>query len=403
MPRMSSQSFAATLMRVDAEAMSLRAAFHAEPDPPGEESRTVARIVRQLKAYGVPIGQLHSGVGVVVTFPGRAAGPTLTIRTAIDGLPIQERTDAPYASRQPGIMHACGHDVGIAVLLALGKLVQAQPPKGTLRLVFQPAEETLRGAKQMLKTGALHLVPTDFICGFHLTPKLPIGTVGYTPGIIMAGVDDFDVTVQGSGGHVGAPDASADALLTACQIVSSVRQVLAQHAGPGQAALHVGRIQGGTARNVVAQRTTLEGTLRYLSQADASELWAGLESRILEVARTQRTQATLRRNRVIPMLRCGPVGEGLLQRALRRLSPSPELRPVQASMAADDAALFYERAPGLYWLVGCGVDGHLGTPPLHSDRFDAPDDALRVALAVAASVTHEFFHWRRQVHGIQTK
>jgi hippurate hydrolase len=355
-----------------------RELFHATPCLSGAEEPTERAIAEELVRLGVRAEDVsgHPGVVAVVRGPGPAM---LTVRTAIDGLAVPERTGLPFRSRVPGVMHACGHDGGIAVLLTLARVLGRRGSRrGSVRLVFQPAEETLTGARLMLERGALALGPADAVCSFHLTPSLPDGHVGLAAPIAMAGAEQLVVEVHGGGGHTSAPHRGGDALAAAAEFVSRVPAVLRRAVDPREpVALGIGRAEAGTAPNVLAQRARLEGTARYLLRDAMDAVRDGVAAELGAIAASWRVAAEAHWTEQCPPVHNDPALAELLHATARNALGAAKVARVPPSLAADDVALLHERARGVYWLVGCGGGG-----ALHTSTFDHGAGALVAALRV---------------------
>ncbi len=368
-----------------------REKFHRLPGRSGQEAETEAAILGELAGLGLPFHLEGRRPGLVVTLAG-SDGPTLTVRAPIDALPVQEETGLACASTVPGVMHACGHDANIAVQLELARAFAADPPaRGHLRLLFQPEEETLTGARHMLDSGTLALGPQDALCSFHLSPSLPLGRVGLAEPVALASVDDFTLELTGGGGHAGSPQAASDPILAASELIGRLPGLIRRRLDPRDVVTWtIGRLEAGTVRNVVAPRARLEGTLRYFEEAAAAAVRAALIGELQAVAVAHGLGAAHQFRTVVPSLRNDPALGGLfLETAAARLGAAQvdRLRP---SLAADDAAYLHDRAPGVYWLVGCAApEGP--TPPLHSSRFDFPEPTLEIAFELLRDFTDRFF------------
>jgi amidohydrolase len=369
-----------------------RRQFHQLPCLSGKEAAAEEAILSELKALGITDRAVGGGPGVVVTI-GAIEGPILTVRASIDGLPIQEETGLSCASTVPGVMHACGHDAAIAVLLELAHAFSSGA-RGRLRLVFQPEEETLTGARKMVDRGALVLTEDDAVCSFHLSPSLPLGRVGIATPFAMAAVDDFNIVFSSGGGHAGSPQTAADPILAAAEIVCRAPGTVRRHVDPREPITWtMGRVHAGSARNVVAASARMEGTLRYFDARAAGAARAALVAELEAIATAHGLSVTHEFQTVVPALKNDPALTALfLDAASARLGHTcvEQLRP---SMAADDVACFHERARGVYWLVGCSEAKH-ATPPLHSSSFDFPEEVLDIAFDVLEAFVHRF--WRRR-------
>src|SRR5262245_58847755 len=245
--------------------VALRRDLHQNPELAWAERRTAQRVAAFLEGAGLDVRTGVAGTGLVAT--ARGEGPrTVLLRVDMDALPIQEQGGAPYASRVPGVMHACGHDGHTAIGAAAARVLGGRRPAGSVRVLFQPAEEGEGGAQRVVAEGGLEGV--DVVLGIHLWNELPIGTLGVKAGPLMAAVDRLQIVVRGRGGHGGHPHRAADPVVAAAQLVTALQTVVAREVSPLQSAvLTVGAIHGGQAFNVIPDQVTLTGTVRTFDAA----------------------------------------------------------------------------------------------------------------------------------------
>ncbi|GJP61932.1 hypothetical protein CLOP_g19053 [Closterium sp. NIES-67] len=266
--------------------LGLRRALHEIPELMFREFRTSAMVQETLASLGIPFQPNFAGTTGVVATIGTGAEPIVALRADMDALPIMEETDVPFKSRHPGKMHACGHDAHTAMLLAAARILQERARAGTLagtvRLIFQPAEEGGAGGKRMVDGGALRGVSAAF--ALHVSPKIPAGYVGSRPGMLLAGSGRFNATVWGKGGHAAMPQFTADPILAAAHVVSSLQAIVSRETDPfASRVVSVTQFHGGSADNVIPDTVTLRGTYR----ATTKEGLADLERRIADIIDAQ--------------------------------------------------------------------------------------------------------------------
>ena len=258
--------------------------LHMYPEVSGTEVETTRYIRKILEAMGIKCWDLQSKTGVVAEI-GNGDGPTLALRADIDALPIVEQTGLDYASKNEGAMHACGHDVHTASLLGAVQVLKAQEDKlqGKVRFIFQPAEESNRGARALISEGVLDGV--DAIIGFHNKPELPVGTIGVKEGPLMAAVGQFKAEIIGIGTHAAAPHNGNDPIVTACQVIANAQAIVARHTSPLEpVVLSVSHIEAGNTWNVIPEKVFFEGTIRTFNKEVERKMTEQFEKMIVQTA-----------------------------------------------------------------------------------------------------------------------
>lgn len=360
--------------------------LHQHPELAFEEHRTAAIVAERLRAAGYEVRTGIAETGVVGTMRGGAGdGPTLLLRADMDALPIVEETSHGFRSTVEGKMHACGHDAHTAIGLAVAERLAAKRGEwgGTVKYVFQPAEEGGQGALRMIEQGVLEGV--DQALGLHVWMGLPSGVVGVTPGPFMASAGEFELTVRGRGGHGAMPEQTVDAVMIGSQIVVALQSIVSRTVSPLEAAVvTVGAFHAGTAQNVIAESARLVGTYRAF-EVEACE---ALPRRIEKIAAAlceamgatyefhyrQDTPPTINDPAMADLVRAAAeevVGEG-------RVRFGAEVR----TMAAEDFGEFLLRVPGCYFFVGAMNEEQGQVHPHHNPRFDICEDCMPVAVAV---------------------
>ncbi len=244
---------------------SMRRDFHAHPELGFQEVRTAGIVTRELTALGLEVHPGVGGTGVVALLEGSKPGPVVLVRADMDALPIHEETGASYASQNEGVMHACGHDGHTAVLLTVAKMLTAHRNEfsGTVKFMFQPAEEGMGGAEKMLESGILDNPKVDVALALHVWNEKPVGWIGISSGPAMAGAEIFKIKVVGKGGHGAVPHLAVDPILAAAQIVSALQGIVSRNIAPLQTAVvSVCTIHGGETFNVIPPAVEMTGTIR---------------------------------------------------------------------------------------------------------------------------------------------
>lgn len=354
------------------ELVTLRRALHRIPEESFEEFKTSQFIRKYLEALHPDSITVLAKTGVKAVFHA-GASKTIAIRADIDALPVEEKTSLPFASTHPGCMHACGHDGHMAAALCMAKLVADRKEKLKTNFVFlfQPAEETIGGAKPMIDDGALTNPYIDEIYGIHLWPGVPKGKIGLKAGALMANMCDMNIRITGRTAHGAAPHYGRDALLAAACFVIQANSILSRNIDPmAPAVLNIGRMQAGDARNIVCGEALIEGTIRSFDDNVAQNI----KSRIIEIAegidKSFGTQTEYFETMAYPAL---INSEELYRRAAKRFK-SKELFDTPTVMMSEDFAFFAKETKGLFAFVGTGGES------LHSNKFDFDEKILNCAL-----------------------
>lgn len=361
----------------------IRRHLHRNPELSGEEFETTAAIRAWLTEAGVRIADYPLQTGLVAELGGTRGGPVVALRADIDALPITEETGLPFASRRPGVMHACGHDFHTAALLGAALLLKRREPElaGTVRLLFQPAEEKAKGALQAIASGALGGVGAIF--GLHNKPELPVGTVGIKAGPIMAAADGFAVEVDGRGTHAAVPEAGLDPLVTAAHIVTALQSIVSRNVGSLESAVvSVTRLSAGTSWNVISDKAVFDGTIRTFDEAVRTRVRARFEQVVDGVAAAFGTTARTRWTGGPPPV----INDERWARVAARAAKTAGLvvEAAKPSPAGEDFAFYLKEVPGAF--VFFGTDG---PHEWHHPAFDVDESALPLAAAYLAAAADE--------------
>ncbi len=375
--------------------IALRRELHSRPELRFEEYETAARLAERLDAAGFTVRTGIAGTGVIASIGG--PGPHVLLRADMDALPTPDLKQVPYASRVPGVSHACGHDVHMTVVMGAGEILRAMGGiRGRLTLAFQPAEEIpfgeRSGARAMIEAGLLDAPPVDVAFGLHCWPSLRAGEVGVDRVVAMAAKDAFRIRIIGAAAHAATPSRGRDAILAVSQLVVSLHHLIAREIDPGErAALNVGTIRGGSSQSIVPAVAEITGTLRTVDPDLRDRLRASIDRVAAASAGLTRLDYELEWANEMPEVRNDRV---LVQRAIEVLPGVTEVRHVrlldQPPMTTDDFALYAERVPALYLKLGvCGTEAQC--PPLHDGRFDVDEQAIDTGVAALAALTTDVF------------
>lgn len=362
----------------------IRRHLHKNPELSGEEIETAAYVCGILARQGIEYSILPENCGIVAEV-GRGER-AIAIRAELDALPVTEQTGLEYASTKPGVMHACGHDIHLAV--GVGLLMLLKPHENQLpcrvRLLCQPAEETVGGADKMIRCGCLEAPAVERVYGFHVTPSLPVGAVEYLPGPMNAAVTDVEIAVRGKSCHGARPQQGVDAIVAAAGVVSALQTIPARRFAPTTpVVVTIGTINGGTASNIVADRVTMSGTLRALDMDAMRQLKSLVRETCESIARSFGAEAEVEFTTEYPVL---DNDVALTEKTVDKISAvvgGENVHKMEApSLGADDFAFFCQKAPACYFNVGCRDERLTQGQVLHSACFAPDEECMRVALEI---------------------
>ena len=368
---------------IEEQLIAWRREFHMRPELGFQETRTAARVAEVLESLGY---RVRTGVGRTGVVAERGQGhPIAAIRADIDALPIQEANDVPYVSQVPGVMHACGHDAHTAVGLGVATLLAQETFPGTVRFLFQPAEEVgdeegVSGAPRMVEDGAMEGV--DTVLALHVDGSVPVGDITLGAGPVSAGVDTFYATIIGRGGHGALPHKVVDPIYIAGHAILALHAIVSRRLHPfDQAVVSIGSIHGGQADNVVPERVEMSGTIRFMELEVQEQIHAEIE-RALGVARALGGDYALKIEfGGGPMVNDAGVVD-LLHEVATDLLGARHIQPPERKMGAEDFGAFSELAPGAMFTLGCRIEGD--EREAHSPHFDIDERCLPVGTAILA-------------------
>ena len=364
--------------------LDLRRHLHAHPELSGAEHLTAALVAGDLRRLGWRVQEGVGRTGVLAEL-GPSSGRAIGLRVDMDALPIEECTGLAYASTTPGLMHACGHDIHTAVGLGVAMLLAplAGQLSGTVRLLFQPAEETAEGARWMLAAGAIEGLSA--LLGLHVFPSIAVGSIGVRHGALTAAAAELELEVLGEAGHGARPHQSVDAIWIAARLVSGLQEAISRRLDALQpVVLSFGRIEGGRAFNVIADRVRLLGTLRCLDCELYEQLPAWVESTAAAICAAYGGQLKMQWRGIAPPVQNDPQLTRLLETiAVEQLGREQVLELAQPSLGAEDFAHYLNHLPGCMFRLG--VAGLDGCAPLHHGGFNPDEACMPVAVNLLAT------------------
>lgn len=354
--------------------------FHEHPELSYEEYETTKKIREILTAHGIEILPYALETGLVAIIRGEKEGVTRALRCDIDALAVQEETDLPYRSKTAGKMHACGHDMHITAGIGCAVLLQEnrEKLKGTVKIIFQPAEETSLGALKILKTDVMDDV--RYVWGFHADPTNAVGTIGIREGYVAAAVDRFVITVKGAGCHGAHPDDGIDPILVSAAIVQALQSIVSRNVNAFHPSLlSVTRINAGTTWNVIPPEAVMEGTVRTMEREDRVLYEKRLREIAKQTAKAYGADAEVKWIAGSPAVYNHQSMVDIVEKKAKEMGFSTVME--ESSMGGDDFSFYEENIPGCYMKIGTGI-GH----PIHHPGFCVDTDVLLKAAEFLAGV-----------------
>jgi amidohydrolase len=359
--------------RIEQRLIEIRRDIHAHPELAFQEVRTAGIVDQELTRLGIPHQTGVGKTGVVGLIEGGRPGPVLAIRADMDALPIQETSGLPFASTYPGLMHACGHDIHTTTLLGVAEVLRDLAPQltGTVKLVFQPAEEAIGGMRAMIADGVMDDPKVDMALGFHNHPSSPVGTFGFVRGSALAAADRFDIVLHGKSGHAAHPHTAVDPIIAAAMLVTQLQTVVSREVSPTMpVVVTVGAIHGGTAHNIIPDSCAIKGTVRTLhpeardiAEAAIKRLSAGLHEGL-------RVTCEVDYHRGVPMLRNDDRVVDPTVAAIRKQF-GDAVTEGKPSLGAEDFALMADLVPSFQLRIGSSQPGR--NDKLHNSAYQ-PDE-----------------------------
>lgn len=369
--------------------VALRRTLHRHPELAFEEAKTAAIIMEELERLQIPFEYGGVGGGIIARLDsGDITAPVIALRADMDALPGDETTGLSFASEHPGKMHACGHDGHMAMVLGAAALLKANPPPGTVVFIFQPAEERGGGAKVMIHAGALQGVQAIF--GGHLTRHYSVGEIMVDSGVMTAYSDGFTIRVNGQGGHGARPHEAVDAVVVTGLLIMAVQTLVSREINPAYpSVVTIGKVEAGSAANVIAESATLHGTIRTTTPEVRHEIIHGLERITKAVGDLHNAKVEIEiREGYPPVINSEPETKIAQQAVLKILGQKGLVSMEYPSMGAEDFSYYLREVPGCYVRIGACREGWENIP-LHSPAFDFDEEALKIGAAFFDQVVRE--------------
>lgn len=377
------------------ELIALRRELHAHPELGYEEVQTQRRILEQIeKLPGLTVRRDVARTGIVATLGADRTGPCVALRADMDCLPIEEQSGKPYASRVPGKMHACGHDGHVACLVGAARVLSRMADRlgGPVKFIFQPAEEGGAGGERMCAEGALDNPPVRAIFALHGWPTLDVGTVGTRTGPALASTNPFEITIHGAGAHAAYPHRGVDPIVVAAHVIVALQTIVSRNTDPlDSVVVTVGKIEAGTAVNIIPPTATLLGTIRTLNPQTRRRTVERVDHIARHTAEALGARADVEIREGYPaLINDDAATRYFLETAQAALGQEVVNAAVPASLGGEDFAYYAEKVPANFWRLGVRPRGQAEYPGLHHPTYDFNDDAISTAVRVHCELALRF-------------
>ena len=393
----------ADILELQPSLVQWRRDFHRFPELGFQEKRTSTVIAEKLTAWGIPHQTGIAQTGIVATIAGNKAADknnkkghhkVLAIRADMDALPIQEENIISYKSQIDHVMHACGHDGHSAIALGTAKYLWEHRAdlSGTVKIIFQPAEEGPGGAKPMIAAGILTNPQVDAVIGLHLWNSLPLGTIGVRSGALMAATEYFNCQIIGRGGHGALPHQTIDSILVTSQVVNTLHSIVSRNINPLESAvISIGEFHAGSANNIIANSARISGTVRFFNPQVGAKLALRIEEAIAGVCAAHGASYELQYTKLYPAVINDYTITELVRSVAESVLETPTgIVPECQTMGGEDMAFFLDAVPGCYFFLGSANPDKGLAYPHHHPRFNFDETALATGVEIFARCVEKF-------------
>lgn len=381
--------------QIEPEIIKTRRELHRHPELSYNEDRTSEFVARRLRKLGIEVRTKVGGTGVLGTLRGGKVGLVVALRADMDALPVQETSDVPFRSEVDGVMHACGHDTHMAMLLGAAKLLSDHRAHlyGTIKFLFQPAEEHggRGGALPMIEAGVMKDPKVDYVFGLHIDGARKAGEFGVREGTVMAAPDKFEVKIIGKGGHGSAPHETVDPVYIAAHVILALQGVSSRMINPVRPfVISVGAVHAGTKENIIPDFALLQGTIRTLDEATRKLAKRKVEEVTKGVCRSFGGSAEVEFEAdAYPVTVNDPKATERATDVLKKI-PGARVKRVEAMMGGEDFSRFLQKAPGTFYFLGTKNPAKGCVYPNHSAKFKVDEEVLKLGSASLAMLALEF-------------
>lgn len=394
---------------IESKVIEWRRHFHQNPELSNREFKTAEKIAEHLKSLGLDVQTNVAHTGVVAILKGGKPGKVLALRADIDGLPVPERADLPFKSTAIGeyngeevpVMHACGHDTHIAILMGVAEIMSKNTDKikGTIKFIFQPAEEGAPsgeegGAKFMVKEGVLKNPDVDAIFGLHIGSGQPVNTIGYKPGGAMAAVNSFEINVKGKQTHGSMPWGGIDPIMVSAKIIDGLQTLVSREMPLTEEAvvLSIGKISSGVRSNIIPESAQMVGTLRTLDTEMQSHIHKRMREMVRDIAKAYRAEATIDIDEGYPITYNDPTLTSKMLPSLEKAAGKDNVILMKAITGAEDFSFFQKEIPGVYFFLGGMTPGNTQPFPHHTPDFFIDESGMLLGVKTFIQMSIDYLN-----------
>ncbi len=393
---------------IEAKLIEWRRDFHENPELSNREFKTAEKIAKHLRALGLEVQTGVAHTGVVGILKGDLPGKVLALRADIDALPVTERTDIPFKSTvrttfdgvETGVMHACGHDTHISILMGVAEIFSKHKDKirGTIKFIFQPAEEGAPkgeegGAEMMVKEGVLKNPDVDAIFGLHISAGFDVGTISYKPGGIMAASQSFEINIKGKQSHGSRPWTSIDPIVTSAKIIDGLQTIISRESELTKegAVITVGKITSGVRSNIIPEKAQLIGTIRTLDYDMQAFINKRMKEMVPAIAKAYRAEATIEIEKGYPITYNDPSLTAQMLPSLQKAAGASNVKEIRAITGAEDFSFFQKEVPGLYFFLGGKPVGKDATSH-HTPDFFIDESGMKLGVKAFIQLSIDYLN-----------
>lgn len=375
------------------ETIETRRLIHKYPELGFQETKTSELIFNTLKDLGYEVKRIAK-TGVIGLIKGKDQSKTIAIRADIDCLPLQELNNTEYKSQHEGKMHACGHDGHTSVALSVAKILKNNQDKlkYNVKFLFQPAEEGPGGAEPMIQEGALENPKVDAIIGLHVWNTMDIGKVAIKSGAFMASADEFTVTIKGKGGHGAQPHLTVDSIVVSAYVITALQTIISRYTDPLEpAVLTIGKIEGGSNFNIIAESVKFIGTVRTFNKKIRDEIESKIKQIISNTCESFGAECEIKYTKLYPPTINNQEMSDLVNEVATDILGSENIIKNEMTMGAEDMSYFLEKVPGCYFFLGSANKEKGFDKPHHNPYFDFDEDALPIGIELLTKSVFKYF------------